>query len=165
MANPEGGKREGFIRERTEQAFGLVEDLFYVGVALALSLAGIGLFGYVVYEFFSNITESPFTTLILALFDGLLLVFILTELIHSIRAVIDEKVLISEPFLVVGVVAAIRRLVVVSAEAKELAGTPKFSDAMLEMGILTAMVVGLGAVIFLLRHTDKSEPRPGHEPD
>lgn len=165
MANPEGGKREEFIRERTEQAFGLVEDLFYVAVALALSLAGIGLFGYVVYEFFSNITETPFTTLILALLDGLLLVFILTELIHSIRAVIDEKVLISEPFLVVGVVAAIRRLVVVSAEAKELAGTPKFSDAMLEMGILTAMVVGLGAVIFLLRHTDKSEPRPGHEPD
>jgi hypothetical protein len=78
--------------------------------------------------------------------------------------VIDEKVLISEPFLVVGVVAAIRRLVVVSAEAKELAGTSKFSDAMLEMGILTATVVGLGAVIFLLRHTDKSEPRPGHEP-
>ena len=164
MKNPEGGKDEGILRERTEHIFGLVEDLFYVAVALALSLAGIGLFGYVVYEFFSNITESPFTTLILTLLDGLLLVFILTELIHSIRAVIDEKVLVSEPFLVVGVVAAIRRLVVVSAEAKELAGTPKFSDAMLEMGILTATVVGLGAVIFLLRHTDKSEPRPGHEP-
>jgi len=165
MKNPEGGKREEVIRERTEQAFGLVEDLFYVGVALALSLAGVGLFGYVVYEFFSNITKSPFTALILALLDGLLLVFILTELIHSIRAVIDEKVLVSEPFLVVGVVAAIRRLVVVSAEAKELSGTPDFADAMLEMGILTAVVVGLGAVIFLLRHTDKSEPRPGHEPD
>ena len=165
MENPEGSRSENIIRERTEQAFGLVEDLFYVAVALALSLAGIGLFGYVVYEFFSNITESPFTTLILTLLDGLLLVFILTELIHSIRAVIDEKVLVSEPFLVVGVVAAIRRLVVVSAEAKELAGTPEFSDAMLEMGILTATVVGLGAVIFLLRHTDKSEPRPGHEPD
>ena len=165
MKNPEGGKNEDFLRERTEQAFGLVEDLFYVAVAVALSLAGIGLFGYVVYEFFSNITETPFTSLILTLLDGLLLVFILTELIHSIRAVIDEKVLVSEPFLVVGVVAAIRRLVVVSAEAKELAGTPEFSDAMLEMGILTATVVGLGAIIFLLRHTDKSEPRPGHEPD
>ncbi len=164
MKNPEGGRSEEIIRERTEQAFGLVEDLFYVAIAVALSLAGLGLFGYVIYEFFSNITESPFTTLILSLLDGLLLVFILTELIHSIRAVIDEKVLVSEPFLVVGVVAAIRRLVVVSAEAKELAGTPEFSDAMLEMGILTAVVVGLGAVIFLLRHTDKSEPRPGHEP-
>lgn len=164
MKNPEGGRSEEVIRERTEQAFGLVEDLFYVAIAVALSLAGLGLFGYVIYEFFSNITESPFTTLILSLLDGLLLVFILTELIHSIRAVIDEKVLVSEPFLVVGVVAAIRRLVVVSAEAKELAGTPEFSDAMLEMGILTAVVVGLGAVIFLLRHTDKSEPRPGHEP-
>lgn len=165
MKNPEGGPGERVIRERTEQAFGLVEDLFYVGVAVALSLAGIGLFGYVVYEFFSNITKSPFTSLILALLDGLLLVFILTELIHSIRAVIDEKVLVSEPFLVVGVVAAIRRLVVVSAEAKELSGTPEFADAMLEMGILTGVVVGLGGTIFLLRHTDKSEPRPRHEPD
>ncbi len=77
---------------------------------------------------------------------------------------IDEKVLISEPFLVVGIVAAIRRLVVVSAEAKDLFGTGDFGDAMLEIGVLTGTVFFLGLTIFLLRHTEHSEPHPRHEP-
>ena len=148
-----------------ERLFGHFEDALYVGIAAALALAGIIYFGYVVYSFADDlIGGKDLSTLILDLLDGLLLVFILTELIHTIRAVIDEKVLVSEPFLVVGIVAAIRRLVVVSAEAKELLGKPEFSDAMLEIGLLTGTVLLLGGTIFMLRHTEHSEPKPGHEP-
>ena len=155
---------ERWLRDKTEQAFGFVEDLLYVLVALALSFAGLLLFGYAIYEFVDKFKIEGLSTLILALLDGLLLVFIITEIIHTIRVVIDEKVLVSEPFLVVGIVAAIRRLVVVSAEAKDLFGKPDFGDAMLEIGVLTGTVLALGAVIFMLRHTEHSEPKPTHEP-
>jgi uncharacterized membrane protein (DUF373 family) len=155
---------ERWVRDKTEQAFGFVEDLLYVLVALALSLAGLLLFGYAIYEFATKVQTDPLSAVILALLDTLLLVFIITEIIHTIRVVIDEKVLISEPFLVVGIVAAIRRLVVVSAEAKDLFGKPDFGDAMLEIGVLTGTVLALGATIFMLRHTEHSEPRPTHEP-
>ncbi len=155
---------ERFMRDRTERLFGFAEDIFYVGVALALVLAGVILFGYVIYDFAAHATEEPMSTLILGLLDGLLLVFIITEIIHTIRVVIDEKILVSEPFLVVGIVAAIRRLVVVSAEAKDLFGKPEFSDAMVEIGVLTGAVLALGLTIFMLRHTEHSEPRPRHEP-
>ena len=153
------------LRDRTEKLFGRVEDVFYVGVATALALAGVILFAYVVYDFASKITEGELTARILDLLDGLLLVFIVTELIHTIRAVIDERVLVAEPFLIVGIVAAIRRLVVVSAEAKDLLGKPEFGDAMLEIGILTGSVLVLASAIFLLRHTYKSEPTSEHEPE
>lgn len=155
---------ERWLRDRTETLFGFAEDFFYVAVALALTLAGLILFGYAVYDFVVSATATELPTLILELLDTLLLVFIITEIIHTIRVVIDEKILISEPFLVVGIVAAIRRLVVVSAEAKELFGTADFADAMVEMGVLTGAVLALGLTIFLLRHTEHSEPRPGHEP-
>ena len=155
---------ERWLRDQTEKAFGFVEDLLYVLVALALSLAGLLLFGYAIYDFVGKFKVDDLSTLVLALLDGLLLVFIITEIIHTIRVVIDEKVLVSEPFLVVGIVAAIRRLVVVSAEAKDLFGKPDFSDAMLEIGVLTGTVLALGATIFMLRHTEHSEPRPTHEP-
>ena len=155
---------ERFLRDRTEKGFGFIEDLLYVLVATALSLAGIGLFGYAIYEFVTTVREDPFSAVILALLDTLLLVFIVTEIIHTIRVVIDEKILVSEPFLVVGIVAAIRRLVVVSAEAKDLFGKPTFGDAMLEIGVLTGTVLALGATIFMLRHTEHSEPKPSHEP-
>ena len=155
---------ERWLRDKTERAFGFVEDLLYVLVALALSLAGILLFGYAIYDFVTKVTEDPLSGLILALLDGLLLVFIITEIIHTIRVVIDEKILVSEPFLVVGIVAAIRRLVVVSAEAKDLFGKPDFEDAMLEIGVLTGTILALGLTIFMLRHTEHSEPTPRHEP-
>ncbi|MGH2749457.1 MAG: phosphate-starvation-inducible PsiE family protein [Actinomycetota bacterium] len=157
--------QDDWLREKTESFFGYIEDGFYVAVAVALSLAGFVLFGFVVYDFASKIGEGDLTAKILNLLDGLLLVFIITELIHTVRAVIDQKVLVAEPFLIVGIVAAIRRLVVVSAEAKDLVGTDDFGDAILEIGVLTGSVVFLAVAIFLLRSTVRSEPSSAHEPD
>ena len=159
-------QQDNRVRERTEGFFGYVEDAFYVAVAGALAIAGVMLFGYVLYDFATRLVDGgDLTNLILEFLDGLLLVFIITELIHTVRAVIDEKVLVAEPFLIVGIVAAIRRLIVVSAEAKDLLGTPEFSDAMFEIGLLTGSVVLLAAAIFLLRNTVRSEPSSTHEPD
>ena len=157
----EGERR---TRDAAERSFGLVEDGLYVAVALALTAAGIILFGYSIYSFVDGLGDISIANSILELLDNLLLVFIITEIIHTVRAVIDEKILVAEPFLVVGAVAAIRRLIVVSAEAKNLLGTPDFNDAMLEIGVLTGAILFLVSGIFLLRHTTHSEPRPSHEP-
>ena len=152
-------------RDRTAGAFRQIELVFYIAVAVALALAGLALFGSAGYTFFTHLGEGSFTSNILILMDQMLLVFIVTELIHTVRAVIAENVLMTEPFLIVGIVAAIRRLIVISAEAKNVLGTPDFADLMVEMGLLLAVVVGLGVTIFLLRHTTRTEPRPAHEPE
>jgi hypothetical protein len=152
-------------RERTSDAFGLVEDAFYVAISLALMGAGVILFGTILYSFSTKLGDGPVSQGILELLDGLLLVFIITELVHTIRAVIDEKVLLAEPFLIVGIVAAIRRLVVISAEAKTLLGTPEFVHALFEIGTLAVAVVVFALAIFLLRKTTHGEPRPSHEPE
>jgi uncharacterized membrane protein (DUF373 family) len=156
--------REQFARDRTARLFGFVEDGLYVAVAGALAITGIILFGYALYTFVSDLSKTTIDTLTLDLLDDLLLVFIITEVIHTIRAVIDERVLLAEPFLIVGIVAAIRRLLVVTAEAKTLLGTPEFVDAMLEIGLLAATALSLTLAAFLLRRTTKSEPTPTHEP-
>lgn len=142
-----------------------VEYGLYVAVAVALALAGAALFIYAFVSFAGNVGEESFGTSVLGVLDSMLLVFIVTELIHTVRAVIAENVLMTEPFLIVGIVAAIRRLILISAEAKDLIGKPEFGDAMLEMGILVGAVLGLGLTIFLVRHTQKTEPRPAHEPE
>jgi uncharacterized membrane protein (DUF373 family) len=129
-----------------------------------LAIAGLILFGNGIYAFITSFGDGALSLKTLALLDAMLLVFIVTELIHTISAVIRERVLLLEPFLIVGIVAAIRRLVLISAEAKSLLGKPEFSDAMLEIGVLTAAIVLLSLSIFLLRHTDRSEPRPDYEP-
>jgi uncharacterized membrane protein (DUF373 family) len=160
-----GDQRAEFARGRTAGLFRSIENVFYIGVASILAVAGVALFGNAIYSFLSNIEGGSFQSDILLLLDGMLLVFIVTELIHTISAVLRENVLLTEPFLIVGIVAAIRRLIVISAEAKSLLGTPEFADAMIEMGVLTGAVVALALAIWLLRHTDHSEPRPSYEPE
>jgi uncharacterized membrane protein (DUF373 family) len=159
------GTQERRFRAQAGSVFRYVEDLFYVGVALVLALAGLALFANALFRFVTGIGEGSFSVTILGLLDSMLLVFIFTELIHTISAVIRESVLLTEPFLIVGIVAVIRRLIVISAEAKDVVGTAQFGDVMLEVGILTGTLIGLGVVIFLLRHTTHSEPRPSYEPD
>jgi hypothetical protein len=156
--------RKQRAREATSDAFGFVEDALYVAVAGALTLAGVILFGYAIYTFVKDFSVSVLDSVTLDLLDNLLLVFIITEVIHTIRAVIDEKLLLAEPFLIVGIVAAIRRLLVISAEAKDLLGRPVFTDAMLEVAVLTATALLLTLAVFFLRRTSRSEPRPAHEP-
>lgn len=159
-----GGDRENEARANLSRGFGFVEDAFYVVVASTLTVAGFLLFGYSIYSFISHASDLSMSANLLELLDNLLLVFIFTELIHTIRTVINEKVLIAEPFLIVGIVAGIRRLIVLSASIKDLIGTPEFSDAMLELGILSVGILLLTLAVFLLRHTTHSEPRSAHEP-
>lgn len=158
--------KEKSLREKTADFYGYAEDVFYVAVAGALVLTGLGYLGYTIYDFVKHLADgADFPQLVVELLGSLLLVFIFTEIVHTIRVVIDEKIIVAEPFLIIGIVAAIRRMVVLSAEAQDLLGKPEFSDAMTELAVLTAMALLLGATVFMLRKTESSEPASDHEPD
>jgi uncharacterized membrane protein (DUF373 family) len=155
MRHREGDER----RDRTWIAvlLGYVELVLEAAVALALSLGGVILFGVVVYGFLRDLGHGPVLGQMLELLSGLLLVFIFTELISTIRVVIARRSVQVEPFLIVGIVATIRRLIVVSAEAENLLGTARFRDVMLEIAILAGAAFVLGATVLLLRITRRGE--------
>jgi hypothetical protein len=62
-------------------------------------------------------------------------------------------VLVPEPFLIVALIAGIRRVLVLTAEFGEFltAGGPVFQNAMLELGLLTVMILALVIALVLLR--------------
>ena len=130
---------------------GYGEFLIDTLVALALIVGGTILLGVVLYDFVRDLGQGPFIVEVLELLSGLLLVFIFTELITTIRVVIARRRVVVEPFLIVGIVAAVRRLIVISAEAENLLGTAEFRDVMIEIGVLAATVLLLGATVLLLR--------------
>ena len=129
-------------------------------VAFALIVGGAILLGVVVYDFVRDLGRVPFIGQVLELLSGLLLVFIFTELITTIRIVIARRRVVVEPFLFVGIVAAIRRLIVISAEAENLLGTAEFRDVVLEIGVLAGTVLLLGATVLLLRITRRGDREP-----
>jgi len=64
---------------------------------------------------------------------------------------------VPEPFLIVGLIAAVRRLLVLTAEFARFIekGDGAFQGAMLELGLLTVMIV---ASRRLARHSEKASP-------
>jgi uncharacterized membrane protein (DUF373 family) len=77
--------------------------------------------------------------------------------------VIARRRVVVEPFLIVGIVAAVRRLIVISAEAENLLGTAEFRDVMLEIGVLAVTVLLLGVTVLVLRikRSEDDEPITG----
>jgi uncharacterized membrane protein (DUF373 family) len=148
---PRGADRERRDRSGIAVLLGYGEFFIDTVVALALIAGGTMLLGVVVYDFVRDLGEGPFIAAVLELLSGLLLVFIFTELITTIRVVIARRRVVVEPFLIVGIVAAVRRLIVISAEAENLLGTAEFRDVMIEIGVLAATVLLLGATVLLLR--------------
>jgi hypothetical protein len=64
-----------------------------------------------------------------------------------------------EPFLLVGLIAATRRILVVTAEfsLKGEADPAKFRNGMVEIALLTLMVVALVASLLMLKRRDRIE--------
>src|SRR5215203_3496575 len=160
---PRGADWERRDRSGIAALIGYGEFLIDTVVALALIVGGTILLGVVVYDFLRGLGQGPFVPVVLELLSGLLLVFIFTELITTIRVVIARRRVMVEPFLIVGIVAAVRRLIVISAEAENLLGTAEFRDVMLEIGVLAVTVLLLGATVLLLRirRSDDEESTTG----
>ena len=54
---------------------------------------------------------------LLRVLDQLLVVLMLVEILHTVRISIRSHILVTEPFLVVGLIASIRRILVITLEA------------------------------------------------
>jgi phosphate-starvation-inducible protein E len=52
--------------------------------------------------------------------DELLVALMLVEILHTVRISIHSHVLVTEPFLVIGLIASIRRMLVISLEMATL---------------------------------------------
>jgi hypothetical protein len=77
----------------------------------------------------------------------------IVEIMYTVQVSFREHALVPEPFLIVGLVAATRRILVVTAEFADLTdkGPEVFRNAMTELGLLTVMVLVLVASLLLLK--------------
>ena len=103
-----GSRADVRVRMALAVRFQQAEHLLYITVGLTLALAGLVLFGQVLYAFANHVADHHLglAPALLKAVDGLLLVFIFAELLHTIRVVIAEDTLRVEPFLAVGIAAA-----------------------------------------------------------
>ena len=138
--------------ERADNGIRLVEDVIYVAVAALLVVGAGALLVSAAVTLFTDLLSHT-EEAVKAVLDVLLLVFILVELLGAVRTTLRERKLIAEPFLVVGMIASIKEIVVVSISAKDSFGAAdsNFENAMLEIGVLAGLLVALSLAMFLSR--------------
>jgi uncharacterized membrane protein (DUF373 family) len=154
-ARPEPPRDEGVDKGRAwiARGFTRVEDVVYVGLGLLLAGSALALLVSTVLAFVSALFSGALPTRVIGLLDQILLVLMIVEILYTVQVSFREHALIPEPFLVVGLIAGIRRTLVLTAEFSELLdqGDEAFRNAMLELGLLTALIVGLVVSLALLR--------------
>ena len=138
----------------------VAENVVYAGIALFLVLAALALLvvaARTTWSLTGDLSQAP----MLELLDVLLLVFIVVELLFAVRTTVEKRELVAEPFLVIGVIASIKEIVVLSVEAAGVVGEGAgFRDRMTEIAVLGVLVLLLGATSWLLRRKER-EPDEG----
>lgn len=131
----------------------VAERAVYGAIALLLLAGALIALGAIAWELATNLDDGALKQVEAAL-SGLLLVFILIELLGAVRATIIEQKLVAEPFLVVGIIAAIKGILVGSLEAGTKSGDA-LEDAMVEVVGLGLVVLFLALAAFLVRRKER----------
>lgn len=135
------------------RAFTFVEDVVYIGLGLLLAGTALVLLGTSAVAFARAVASGSFATSVNALLDRILLVLLIVELLYTVQVSFREHALVPEPFLLVGLIAAIRRVLVLTAEFGEgherTEGVHRFFVT--ELGVLTVLILALVASLMMLR--------------
>lgn len=144
---------ESGVGTRGERWLTMAEVTLYVGIGVLLLVAAVALLVTAAWDFVGSIGRESIGAQTLLMLNELLLVLMIVELFHTVRVSLREHALIPEPFLIVGLIAGVRRVLIITAEAWHLGESDprQFERAMLELGLLTAMTLAIVVSIILLR--------------
>jgi hypothetical protein len=150
---------ESTVRHRFDYSLSVAEMAIYCALAVLLSLTILAALASACKLLLDSVIHWTVATQTLRVLNELLIVLMLAEILHTVRISIRSHVLVTEPFLVVGLIASIRRILVISLEmatlGKELVWTSDsrqvFRSSMIELGLLGLIVLVLVFSITLLR--------------
>lgn len=140
-------------RMRVFEWLGLGEDAIYLVIGGLLGLTAVSLLVSTAGTFLHALRAGGLAEGAVAILDSLLLVLMIVEIMYTIRVSIREHALVCEPFLIVALIAGVRRLLILTAEASQyISKDPDaFRLAMVEIGLLTLLFLVIVVCIVLLR--------------
>jgi uncharacterized membrane protein (DUF373 family) len=134
--------------QAVERPLRIAETAIYITIALVLCAGSALLLGDAIYQLVSNLDEGIDVAAADAL-NALLLTFIFVELLSAVRTTIRVRGLVAEPFLLVGIIAAIKEIILIAGTEDKTGDA--FREAMIEIGVLGGLALVLALAAFLLR--------------
>ncbi len=145
------------------RSFLRAESIVYASLGLILvlaSLLGIGSAGEALW---SAAREHGNAELLVMTVDRLLFTLMIVEILHTVRVSFRSGTLVAQPFLIVGLIASIRRVLVITLETTQVSGPGKWTSEsqtvlyahMLELGVLGGLILILVLSIYMLRRSEQ----------
>jgi uncharacterized membrane protein (DUF373 family) len=133
------------------RGFTAVEDIVYICLGLLLAGIAFTLLVIGVIDFLESVRTEKIATI--HLLDRILLILLVVELLYTVQVSFREHALVPEPFLLVGVISVIRRVLVLTAEHGELREKSEIGEKnfFIELAVLTALILALAISLVLLR--------------
>jgi len=137
-----------------DQVWRITENAIYIAVGLLLTATAIVVLSEAAKGFVTSILEGTLAQQVLQILDHLLVVLMIVEILHTVGISIRQHELTCEPFLIVGLIATVRRILIITAEQSRLLLEGKsemFRLVLLELGVLTFMVLIIVLSLYLLK--------------
>ncbi len=152
------GARQELLPRAIAAMLVLFEGVLYTAVGLLLAVAAALILGGTVSQIVSDISDSTSAVQIsVTILDRILLALIVAELAYTLRFVLRTHEIMAEPFLFIGLIAVVRRILIVTAELERLSLSGRsLTNVLLELGLLGVLAFALAASIFLVRRSTRS---------
>jgi hypothetical protein len=127
------------------------------GVLVLIGLILVGLavlmLGNAVVEVVHAVKENQIHENAIEILDRVLLVMMTMEIVYTVAISLEAHALVAEPFLIIGAIAAIRRMLVITATSTkdEHAAPDVFRNTLIELALLALIVITMALAIYILR--------------
>ena len=135
------------------------EVVLYASVGLLLGIAGILILVGTVSGLARGVAHGHASVdVAILVLDRVLLALIVGELLYTLRFVVRTHEIAVEPFLYIGIIAVVRRILIVTAQLERGPLTGRaLTNTLLEFGLLGLLVPALALAVFLVRRS-RREP-------
>ncbi|MBJ7595276.1 MAG: phosphate-starvation-inducible PsiE family protein [Candidatus Dormibacteraeota bacterium] len=148
--NPHGARRRN---GRALAGLEMIEDAIYAVIAVFLIGSGVLLLLGAGIDISKTFDINNIHPLVVRVLDETLLVFMVVELLHTVRVTLRDHTLAAEPFLIVGLIAGVRRILILTASSDTLHSGPDFVVYWVQLLLLIVLVVAMVIALFIWRRT------------
>ena len=147
------GKPASFSRSTANRLFQIIDDAIYAIVGVFLVATALFTLYSVAESLFHFFNDEDARHAVVLIIDKIMLTLMIIEILYTVRVSLEQHSLSAEPFLVVGLIAAIRRILVISVESGYLITVNQdgFLNLLIEIGVLGILVLIFVVAIILLR--------------
>ena len=146
-------------RSRAAAFLKQTESVVLFSIAIVLAILAILLLFSSVTALYTAVATGQLRDQAIDILNSTLLVMMIMEIVYTVTLSIESHKLVAEPFLIVGAIAAIRRMLVITAQSTSIeTNIPAFQNTLLELALLAVTIILIAWAIYILRTSQKFLP-------